>query len=312
MRRLRLIKDGTRIDFMRIHKLCFAFSAVLILGALGLALVKGLNYGIDFRGGILIEMRMSQTPDFGALRAKLGALELGDVTLQKFGEERDVLVRIEVQQDGERGNQRALQAIREAMGEGAEFRRVETVGPTVGEELRTAGAFAVLASVIAILVYVWFRFEWQFGIGAVIALAHDVVAIVGLFALLGLDFDLSTLAAILTIGGYSINDTVVVYDRIRENLRKYKRMELGELLNKSVNDTLSRTVMTSITVMLAIAAMLAFAGPVIRNFNLAMLVGVVVGTYSSIFVAAPLLIYLKLKRGAFDAEAKHAAERAKP
>ncbi len=312
MRRLRLIKDGTRIDFMRIHKLCFAFSAVLILGAIGLSLVKGLNYGIDFRGGILIEMRMAQTPDFGALRAKLGALELGDVTLQKFGEERDVLVRIEVQKDGERGNQRALQAIREAMGEGAEFRRVETVGPTVGEELRTAGAYAVLASVIAILAYVWFRFEWQFAIGAVFALTHDVVAIVGLFALLGLDFDLSTLAAILTIGGYSINDTVVVYDRIRENLRKYKRMELRELLNKSVNDTLSRTVMTSITVMLAIAAMLAFAGPVIRNFNLAMLVGVVVGTYSSIFVAAPLLIYLKLKRGAFDAEAKHAAEQAKP
>ncbi|MFN0043272.1 MAG: protein translocase subunit SecF [Alphaproteobacteria bacterium] len=312
MRRLRLIKDGTHIDFMRMHKLCFAFSAFFILGAIGLSLVKGLNYGIDFRGGILIEMRMEQTPDFGALRVKLGALELGDVTLQKFGEDRDVLVRIELQQDGERGNQRALQAIREAMGEGTVFRRVETVGPTVGEELRTAGLYAVLASVAAILIYVWFRFEWQFGIGAVVALTHDVVAIIGLFALLGLDFDLSTLAAILTIGGYSINDTVVVYDRIRENLRKYKRMELRELLNKSVNDTLSRTVMTSITVMLAIAAMFVFAGPVIRNFNLAMLVGVVVGTYSSIFVAAPLLVYLKLKRGAFDAEAKHAAEQAKP
>ena len=312
MKRIRLVPDGTNIDFMKARFVCFAVGIVVILGSFVLFATKGLNYGIDFRGGTLIELRMPTTPDFGELRSKVGNLGLGEVTLQGFGEPTDVLVRVQAQEDGEKGNQRAIATLREAMGSDVDFRRVESVGPTVGQELRAAGLWAVIAAVVAILVYVTMRFEWQFGLGAVIGLLHDVIAIVGLFSLLGLDFDLTTLAAILTMGGYSINDKVVVYDRIRENLRKYKRMELRELLNKSVNDTLSRTVMTSITVMLAIAAMLAFAGPVIRNFNLAMLVGVVVGTYSSIFVAAPLLIYLKLKRGAFDAEAKHAAEQAKP
>lgn len=296
MKRIRLVPDGTNINFMKMKFVCFAFGAFVILGSFALFATKGLNYGIDFRGGTLIELRMPTTPDFGELRSKVGSLGLGEVTLQGFGEPTDVLVRIQAQDDGEKGNQRAIATLREAMGPDVDFRRVESVGPTVGQELRAAGLWAVIAAVIAILVYVTMRFEWQFGLGAVIGLLHDVVAIVGLFSLLGLDFDLTTLAAILTMGGYSINDKVVVYDRIRENLRKFRKMDLAELINKSLNETLSRTTMTAITVFLSIAAMLIFGGPVIRTFNLAMMAGVVIGTYSSIFVSAPVLLYLGLKR----------------
>jgi preprotein translocase SecF subunit len=312
MRKLRLVPDDTKIDFMRMHKLCFAFSGMMFLVAIGLFFGKGLNYGIDFRGGVLIEMRTAGPADFPALREKLGGLDLGEVSLQSYGGPNEVLLRMETQPGGEKGNQRAVQVVREAMGEATEFRRVETVGPTVGEELREAGLYAVIGAIVAILLYVWFRFEWQFGVGAIIALFHDVIAIVGVFSLFDLAFDLATLAAILTISGYSINDTVVVYDRIRENMRKFKRMELRELLNKSVNDTLSRTALTGVSTLLALAALLVFGGPVIRDFNIAMFVGVIVGTYSSIFVAAPFLIYLKLKRGAFDREAAEAAKIARP
>ena len=310
MKRLRLVPDGTKIDFMRLRFACFAFGALVILGSFALFATKGLNYGIDFRGGTLVELRMPTTPDFGELRAKVGGLGLGEVTLQAFGEPTDVLVRIQAQEDGEKGNQRAIATLREAMGPDVDFRRVESVGPTVGEELRSAGLWAVIAAIIAILVYVTMRFEWQFGIGAVIGLVHDVIFIVGIFSLFGLDFDLTTLAAILTMGGYSINDKVVVYDRIRENLRKFRKMDLAELINKSINDTLSRTTMTAITVILSVAAMLIFGGPVIRTFNLAMMVGVVIGTYSSIFVSAPVLLYLGLKRT--SAVAKDEATPARP
>lgn len=312
MRKLRLVPDDTTFDFMRVHKLCFAISGLMFLLAIGLFFGKGLNYGIDFRGGVLIEMRTAEPADFPALREKLGGLGLGEMSLQSYGEPNEVLLRMEAQPDGEKGNQRAVQVVRDAMGEATDFRRVETVGPTVGEELRVAGFYAVLGAIVAILLYVWFRFEWQFGVGAIIALFHDVIAIVGLFSILDLAFDLATLAAILTISGYSINDTVVVYDRIRENMRKYKRMELRELLNKSVNDTLSRTALTGVSTLLALAALLVFGGPVIRDFNIAMFVGVIVGTYSSIFVAAPLLIYLRLRRSAFDREAADAAKTARP
>lgn len=310
MKRIRLVPDGTNIDFMRLRFICFGLGLVVILGSFVLFATKGLNYGIDFRGGTLIELRMPTTPDFGELRSKVGSLGLGEVTLQGFGEPTDVLVRIQAQDDGEKGNQRAIATLREAMGPDVDFRRVESVGPTVGQELRTAGLWAVIAAIVAILVYVTMRFEWQFGVGAIIGLVHDVIAIVGLFSLLGLDFDLTTLAAILTMGGYSINDKVVVYDRIRENLRKFRKMDLAELINKSLNETLSRTTMTAITVFLSIAAMLIFGGPVIRTFNLAMMAGVVIGTYSSIFVSAPVLLYLSLKRT--SAVAKDEATPARP
>lgn len=311
MKRIRLVPDGTNIDFMGLRFICFALGIIAVLGSFVLFATKGLSYGIDFRGGTLVEMRMPSSPDFGELRAKVGSLGLGEVTLQNFGEPTDVLVRIQAQEDGEKGNQRAIAALRDAMGPGVEFRRVESVGPTVGQELRTAGLWAVLAAMAAILIYVSIRFEWQFGVGAVIGLVHDVIVIVGVFSLFGLDFDLTTLAAILTMGGYSINDKVVVYDRIRENLRKYRKMGLAELINKSINDTLSRTTMTAITVVLSIAAMLIFGGPVIRTFNLAMMVGVVIGTYSSIFVSAPVLLYLGLKR-APEAAKDEATKPARP
>lgn len=311
MRYLHLIPYGTKFPFMRWHRLFMAISAVLIFGSIGLAAVKGLNYGIEFRGGILVELRTEGPADFAALRQKLGALNIGEFSLQAFGGPSDVLVRMEAQEGGERGNLKAIQAVREAMGQGVEFRRVETVGPVVGEELRTAAMWAILGSLVIILVYVWFRFEWQFGVGAVLALVHDVTAIIGLFSLFGMEFELSTLAAILTIGGYSINDTVVVYDRIRENLRKFKRMDLRELIDRSVNETLSRTVITSFTVFMAVLVLIIFGGPVIRNFCIAMLVGVVVGTYSSIFIAAPVLIYLRLKRGTATGEGDAASSPAK-
>lgn len=310
MKRIRLVPDGTNINFMRMKFVCFAFGAIVVLGSFVLFATKGLNYGIDFRGGTLVELRMPSPPDFGELRAKVGGLGLGEVTLQGFGEPTDVLVRIQAQEDGEKGNQRAIATLREAMGPDVDFRRVESVGPTVGEELRSAGLWAVIAAIVAILVYVTMRFEWQFGVGAVVGLVHDVIAIVGLFSLFGLDFDLTTLAAILTMGGYSINDKVVVYDRIRENLRKFRKMDLAELINKSLNETLSRTTMTAVTVFLSIAAMLIFGGPVIRTFNLAMMAGVVIGTYSSIFVSAPVLLYLGLKRT--SAVAKDEATPARP
>ena len=302
MRYLHLIPYGTKLPFMRWHRLLMAISAVLILGSIGLAAIKGLNYGIEFRGGILIELRTAGPADFSALREKLGALNVGEFSLQAFGGPSDVLIRMEAQEGGERANLKAIQTVREAIGQGVEFRRVETVGPVVGEEMRRAALWAILGSVGMILVYVWFRFEWQFGVGAVVALIHDVTAIIGLFSFFSIEFELSTLAAILTIGGYSINDTVVVYDRIRENLRKFKRMDLRELIDRSINETLSRTVITSFTVFMAVLVLIAFGGPVIRNFCIAMLVGVVIGTYSSIFIAAPVLIYLKLKRGAASGE----------
>lgn len=302
MRLLHLVPSKTNFDFMRWHRLCLLVSLAFLIAVIGSLATRGLNYGVDFKGGILIEMRTQEKPDFAALRSKLSGLDLGDISLQGLGDGNDVLLRLEAQEGGEKGNVRAVQLVREAMGSQTEFRRVETVGPTIGEELRRQGMWAVISAMVAILIYVTFRFEWQFGIGAIFSLLHDVLAIVGLFTLLGLDFDLTTLAAILTIGGYSINDTVVVYDRIRENLRKYKRMDMRELINRSINDTLQRTTSTGMTVILALVALLIFGGPVIRNFNIAMLVGTLVGVYSSVFIAAPVLIYLKVKRGAAGKE----------
>lgn len=302
MRLLHLVPSKTNFDFMRWHRLCLLASLAFLIAVIGSLAIRGLNYGVDFKGGILIEMRTQEKPDFAALRSKLGGLGLGDISLQGLGEGNDVLLRLEAQEGGEKGNVHAVQLVRETMGPQTEFRRVETVGPTIGEELRRQGMWAVISAMVAILIYMTFRFEWQFGVGAIFSLLHDVLAIVGLFTLLGLDFDLTTLAAILTIGGYSINDTVVVYDRIRENLRKYKRMDMRELINRSINDTLQRTTSTGMTVILALVALLIFGGPVIRNFNIAMLVGTLVGVYSSVFIAAPVLIYLKVKRGAAGRE----------
>ena len=303
MRLINFIPIGTRFDFMGLARMALTMSAIMCVVAVGLYAVRGLNLGIDFRGGILVEVRTQGPADMAGLRATLGGLDLGEVQLQEFGRNTDVLIRIEKQAGGETEKQNAaVETVKNALGAGIEYRRVEFVGPKVGSELVRAGVMAVLFALIAMLIYIWFRFEWQFGIGAVTALSHDVVLTIGIFSLLGLEFNLSTVAAILTIAGYSINDTVVVYDRVRENLRKYKTMKLEELLNLSLNETLSRTMLTSVTTLLALLTLYFFGGQVIKGFSFAMIWGVVVGTYSSIWVAAPLLVRMQLRRGAFTGE----------
>jgi preprotein translocase SecF subunit len=261
---------------------------------------KGLNFGIDFQGGILIEVRVpAQAADLGAMRATLESLRLGEVALQEFGEPSDVLIRIERQPGGEEAQLAAVErvkaALAERLGDDISYRRVEFVGPKVSGDLFWAGTQAVVYALIAILAYIWFRFEWQFAIGAIVTLIHDVVLTLGIFSLLGLEFNLTTLAALLTIVGYSLNDTVVIYDRVRENLRRYKSMALPELIDRSVNETLARTVMTSLTTLLALIALFAFGGPVIQGFTFAMIWGVLVGTYSTIYIASPLLLHLNLR-----------------
>ena len=287
----------TRINFMRFKNVCFWASIIGMVLSLALFLVKGLNYGVDFKGGSLIEVQSKAGPaDIPSLRSKLGALGLGDIQIQQFGEANDVLIRVELQPGGDSAQQQALVKVMAALGEGFEQRRVEVVGPAVSAELRWSGTIAVMAGILAIIAYVWFRFEWQFALGTVVALTHDVLLTVGAFSLFSLEFDLSTVAALLTILGYSVNDTVVVSDRIRENLRKYKRMDLNELLNLSINETLSRTILTGTTTIAVLLALFFLGGSVIHNFTFAMLFGVLVGTYSSIFIAAPILDYLGVKR----------------
>jgi preprotein translocase subunit SecF len=297
MRLISLVPTGTKIDFMRFRKMAGSSSIVLAIMSVVLFLVIGLNFGIDFRGGIMMEIRTQGPANVGELRGKLSNLGLGEVQLQSFGNETDVLIRIESQPGGEKGIQRAVGIVKKALATDTDYRRTESVGPKVGGELIEAGIIAVLLALSAMLLYIWFRFEWQFGVGAVVALSHDVILTIGIFALLGLEFNLSTVAAILTIAGYSINDTVVVYDRVRENLRKYKTMDLDALLNLSINDTLSRTLLTSVTTLLALLALFLFGGEVIKGFSFAMIWGVIVGTYSSIWIAVPLLVYMQLKRG---------------
>ena len=296
----RLIPDRTNIPFIRYQRLGYAISGALIVLALLLLPTKGLNFGIDFRGGILIEVRVpGPAADLGAMRATLGGLGLGEVALQEFGEPTDVLIRTERQAGGEEAQLAAVDQIKAALaqqfGEGISYRRVEFVGPKVSGDLFWAGTQAVIYALIAILAYIWFRFEWQFALGAIVALVHDVILTLGIFSLLGLEFNLSTVAALLTIVGYSLNDTVVIYDRVRENLRRYKTMPLPDLIDRSVNETLARTVMTSGTTLLALTALFVFGGPVISGFTFAMIWGVLVGTYSTIYVACPLLLHLNLR-----------------
>ncbi len=304
--RLRLVPAKTNIGFMAHRVKAFVLSGVLFVASIGLFLAVDLNYGIDFEGGILIEVGTPGPADLGRMRGALSGLDLGEVALQEFGRDTEVLVRVERQPGDSSAQQRAVAAVKEALaaeipGE-LSYRRVEFVGPKVSAELVRAGTLASVLAVVAMLVYIWFRFEWQFAVGAVLALVHDVVLTIGIFALTRLEFNLSIIAAILTIVGYSVNDTVVVYDRIRENLRKYRRMPLIELLNVSINNTLSRTTMTSATTLIALLTLFFFGGAVIKGFTFAMIWGVVVGTYSSIFVAAPLLVYIGLRRDVPEAE----------
>ena len=288
--RLKLVPSDTSINFLKHRRIAFIFSLFLVASSIGLFVVKGLNLGIDFKGGILIEARNSTGPaDISGLRADLGQLGLGDISLQEFGTPTDVLVRVQRQEGDEEAQIAAIAAISSTLGDSYDIRRTEFVGPTVGAELAEKGMLAVACALLAIMVYIWFRFEWQFSIAAILALAHDVLSTVGLFALTSFEFNLATVAAILTIAGYSINDTVVVFDRVRENLRRYKSYEIKDIINKSLNETLSRTVMTSFTTLLALSAITIFGGAVLRDFALAMIWGVLIGTYSSVFVAVGFL-----------------------
>lgn len=296
MSALNLVPANINLSFIPKRKMFMVFSALLVAASVFMFLSKGLNYGIDFKGGIMLEVRTEKAANIAEMRTTLGDLGLGEVSLQEFGQPTDVLIRIQRQDGGEKAQQEAVNTIKAALGSSVEYRRTEFVGPKVSDELFWDGLTAVGLAILAILIYIWFRFEWQFGLGAVVALSHDVITTIGIFALMGFEFNLSTVAAVLTIAGYSINDTVVVFDRVRENLRKYKKMPFPELLNNSINQTLSRTVITSVTTMLALLALYLLGGEVIRDFSFAMIWGVLIGTYSSICLAVPILLNLNIKR----------------
>jgi len=302
--RLRLVPENTHIRFMRLRMIAFIVSVALIIASAGLYFSKGLNYGIDFEGGILVEVGSSEEIEMAKMRRAISGLGLGEVALQEFGSKTDVLIRVERQTGDSTEQQKAVDKIKSALtaeiSSELSWRRVEFVGPKVSAELVEAGAMALILAVAAMLIYIWFRFEWQFSVGAVIALVHDVILTIGVFSLVGLEFNLSIIAAILTIIGYSMNDTVVIYDRVRENLRKFRVMDLAELLDRSVNETLARTAMTSATTLLALITLYMFGGEVIRGFTFAMMWGVIVGTYSSVFVAGPLLLYFGVRRSPDD------------
>ena len=294
MRLLRIVPDETKFDFIRFRRISFPISAMMSILAISLYFFHGLNFGIDFRGGTLIEVQAkSGQADIAQMRAPLADLQLGEYQLQQFGGPSEVLIRIAEQPGGEQAQQVAVSKVRTALGEGVDFRRVEVVGPRVSGELLSMGTIGIFVAIVAILIYLWFRFEWQFALGAMIANIHDIVLTIGFMSVTQIDFDLTSIAALLTILGYSLNDTVVIYDRIREMLRRYKKMPMTDLLNASINSTLSRSVITHVTVAAALLALLLFGGQAIHSFTATMMFGVVlVGTYTSVFIASPILIYL--------------------
>lgn len=302
MKPLHLVPDDVNIPFLKFRKYFYIFSLTLIVVSAALFFTKGLNFGIDFRGGILVEIKTEGPADISGLRDKLGSLGLGDVSIQQFGKPDDVLIQLQ-RQDGDADAQNAaLKQVTDALGDKVDIRRSELVGPKVGSELKTAGVYSVVIALALIMLYVWIRFEWQFAVASVAALLHDVIITVGLFVVSGIQFDLATLAAVLTVAGYSINDTVVVFDRIREYMRKYRKMDLPDLLDLSINSTLARTTMTSFTTLLALIALFLFGGEAIRGFTFALIFGIVIGTYSSICVASPLLLVLRLRRKVNEGE----------
>lgn len=304
MRHLRIVPDNTRFDFMRFRRVSFPISAVLSMVAIVLYFHPGLNLGIDFRGGTVIEVQQKTgNADLAQMRETIAGLKLGDFQLQQFGAPNDVLIRISEQPGGDAAQQAAVTKVKDALGNDVEYRRVEVVGPRVSGELLSYGTIGIMLAICGILLYLWFRFEWQFALGAMIANVHDLVLTIGFMSLTQIDFDLTSIAALLTILGYSLNDTVVIYDRIREMLRRYKKLPMPELLNASVNSTLSRSIITHVTVAMALLALLLFGGQAIHSFTATMLFGVVlVGTYTSVFIASPILIYLGVGTGRRDAD----------
>lgn len=308
----KFVPADTKIDFIGKRTIAMLISGLLILASLGSLAVQGLNFGIDFAGGLLIEVRTEEQADVGDMRATLNGLGLGEVNISRVGDTgRDVMIRVPIQEGEEEAQMAALETVRGALGEGVDYRRTELVGPKVGDELMTDGAMAVGIALLVISAYIWFRFEWQFAIGALAALVHDIILTLGIFSIFQMVFDLTTVAALLTIAGYSINDTVVNFDRVRENLRKYRLLPLPDLLNQSLNQVLSRTILTSGTTLLAVLAILFFGGPVLFGFAFALTWGIVVGTWSSIYIGMPLLLYTGVRRE-LEEEPVPGAETAQP
>ena len=298
MKKLSLVPAKTSINFMASKAIAFTLSVILILASIYTLSTKGLNFGIDFTGGSVIEIQTPKPVDIASIRAKLSTAGLGEVAIQTIGDENELMIRVEKQAGGSEAQNQAVATVKELLNQTIaqeiDYRKVDFVGPQVGAELIESGVMALLFAFAAILLYIWVRFEWQFGVGAVVALLHDAFLTIGLFSFLELEFNLTSVAAILTIIGYSINDSVVIFDRIRENLRKYKKQPLHDILNISINDTLTRTVLTAGTTIVALIALVTFGGNVIQGFSIAVLFGVVIGTYSSIYIAAPVLDYMKL------------------
>lgn len=301
MRLLRLVPDDTRIRFIEQRWWSYPLSAIYSVLTVVLFLTVGLNFGIDFRGGTLIELQVkSGQVEIGQIRQTATGLGFGDVEVQEFGSAGEVSLRFALQPGGEVAQQEVVTKSREAFGQQYDFRRVETVGPRVSGELVQAGTLGVVLAIVGVLIYLWFRFEMQLALGAIIGTLHDIVLTVGFFLITQLEFNLTSIAAILTIIGYSLNETVVVFDRTRELLRRYKTMPIPELLNLSVNTTLSRTAMTATTTILSLIALVIFGGTAIEGFALVMLFGVVVCTYSAMFVSTPILLYFDIRAGRLD------------
>lgn len=303
-----LIPANTNIPFIRMRWVGFVLSFCFMAATAFMVHTNGLNLGIDFTGGILMEIRTPETADLAAMRQALNLPELGEVSLQTFGDDKEVLIRVESAGEEEQGVLvERIQSELNAIIPNIEYRKTDYVGPTVGKELIESGIIATVLSMGAMLLYIWFRFEWQYGIGGILALTHDAIMMVGFYAFTGYDFGLTSVAAILTVIGYSINDSVVIYDRVRENMRKYKKMPIEELLNKSVNETLARTIVTGLTTILAALGLGLFGGPVIEGFAYALVFGVLIGTYSSIYISAPVLIYFNLRSDRAVAEEEQIA-----
>jgi preprotein translocase subunit SecF len=302
MRLLKLVPDNTNFRFLRYRTPALVMSLLLMVAAAGLVATRGLNFGVDFAGGLMMEVRLVETVRNEEMRTVVNSAGAGVATLQSFGDDRTVSIRLPLPPGDEAAVQTVVTRIQGVISKtypGADFRRVETVSGKVSGELIQNGALAVLLAMVGIAIYIWFRFEWQFGIGALFSLAHDVALTLGFFSLTRIEFDLNIVAAVLTIVGYSLNDTIVVFDRVRENLRKYRKMGIVELLDLSLNETLPRTIVTSLTMIIALVALVLLGGDVLFGFALAMLLGIVIGTYSSIFIAAPVLIWMKVDSDSF-------------
>lgn len=297
MRLLKLVPEATNLQFLKWRNVAMAISFLMIAASIALVATRGLNLGVDFVGGQMVRVTFDNAPDLDDLRRRVNALGLGDTTIQQFGAPNEITIRTALPAGGEGAANEAATALKRAVSAGypdAEFGSVDAVSGKVSGELFRTGAYAMILAMIAISIYIWLRFEWQFGLGALFALLHDVALTFGFFALTQLEFNLNIVAAVLTIIGYSLNDTIVVFDRIRENLRKYRKMEIIPILDLSLNETLARTIMTSLTMIIALAALLIWGPEVIFGFTAAMLLGIFIGTYSSIYMAAPILVWTKV------------------